>query len=304
MSVVSHWWVIGACGAYALVAAPFIKYRVAWPREWLLERVAYIKPKIGDPKVTAELEKLIKRIDRPWYRVTASGLQPGWRHIHALEEDLIRELPEEAVAERLQSAHVRLQAFSTPEAKSLQDRVGKALATPPKLRRRAELLREATAFLNHQNDSVYEQLAGVVVKAAWLAGLALAGIIALTLVLDRETFFLLGAAGALVSRLVRVLRSAPKSSDWGARRASLILAIPAGALAGWLGVLLVTVLAEEPLDVLSTTFAGLWDKPEDELALVVAFLFGFSERFFDRVLGLAETKVIGLLPEEQKQSAA
>jgi hypothetical protein len=60
-----------------------------------------------------------------------------------------------------------------------------------------------------------------------------------------------------------------------------------------------SVLAGDPFNVLSDNFDHLWDDATDPLALLIAFIFGFSERLFNQVLSLAESQVGGVLPVEK-----
>ena len=64
---------------------------------------------------------------------------------------------------------------------------------------------------------------------------------------------------------------------------ALYLSPIAGAIAGWLGVLLVSALADSSVNVLGSAFSGIWNSP-GLLAFGVATVSGFSERVLNRVL--------------------
>lgn len=300
--VVSNIAVLGICIGYAIAAWLVQMLRVAAPRDWLLQRVKNTKARIdteqweAGPPAKENLSELETRIDKAALFIPTWRVQAGWRHVHELEDARVLELPSAAVDEQLQSNRTRLADDSGPEAKGLATRIAKALNEKDDLDRRRALLQEAEVYLHNRSDTTYEELAALIAKAVWLTLLALAFIVGLTILFDRESYFLLGAAGALISRLTRVLRRAPKSSDWGAAWSTLILSPAAGALAGWIGVLITHVLASEPFDVLGVRFSEPWENALDTLGLVVAFMFGFSERLFDKLLGVAESEIGGKLP--------
>jgi hypothetical protein len=289
-------------------------YRVVPPRDWLRQRLWSIKdevdsgrwfqggrppPKGGGPGRASKAEALAKvenGISKLWVRVPVSKVQAGWRYVHGLEDAHVPDLPREVVDEQLKTVAVRLQTIPGVESKDLRDRLDK----PPKERkRRAALLREAQIFRHNYQDTRYENLASLLGKAVWLTWVALAFVVALAALFDLEPYFLLGAAGGLISRLTRVLRRRPRASDYGAEWSTLIISPAAGAVLGWLGVLITVALANDPFNVLSDDFAKLWDDASAPLGLAIAFLFGFSERFFDRLVARWEAQVTGKFPDEE-----
>jgi hypothetical protein len=304
--VISNLYVFLACAGYGLAIVLLQLSRVTGPRDWLLQRIWYLTQKIdteqwnvGD-KGKQELEKIRKWIDHFWLIVPTSRVQAGWRNVHGLEDDHLLELTGDVLEEQLHTARAALAAIPGKAAENLGKRIDDAKTATDA--RKAALLKEASVFRHNSSDGYYQDLAGLLGKAVWLTLLALAFVVGLALLFDRETFFLLGAAGALISRLTRVLERRPRASDYGAEWSTLILSPAAGALAGWVGVMIVAVLAGDPFNVLGDRFADLWDDATAPLALVIAFIFGFSERLFNRVLSLAETEVGGALPAEKGSS--
>jgi hypothetical protein len=305
---VSDWIVLLVCLGYGVVAWLVQAYRVVPPRDWLLERISYLlNTRLPKDKtawgIRADLEEIRTRVDHWFIRVGASRVQAGWRNVHGLEDDLLLHDSDHVVDERLRTISTRLARIKGDEAKSFTGRIDKAFRqqTPSYPERRA-LLREASAFRHNYSDEQYEDRAGLLGKAVFLTFVALAIVVALAGTLDRESWFLLGAAGALISRLSRVTHRRPSPSDYGAEWSTLILSPALGALAGWVGVAILVVLSNPPFDVLDDRFSELWSDPKKPLGLVLAFAFGFSERLFNRLLNSAVSLVGGSLPEESTQS--
>jgi hypothetical protein len=301
--VVSNLYVFLACAAYGLAVVVLQKSRVIGPRDWLLQRIWYIEEKIDTEQWQVgsrgqqELEQIRKWIDRPWPIVPSSRVQASWRNVHGLEDDHLLELTGEVLDEQLHTARAALAAVPGKAAEELGKRIDDAkTATDAK---KAALLKEASVFRHNSSDGYYQDLGGLLGKAVWLTLLALAFVVGLAFLFDRETFFLLGAAGGLISRLSRVLERRPRASDYGAEWSTLVLSPAAGALAGWVGVMIVVVLAGEPFKILDDRFANLWDNATLPLGLVVAFIFGFSERLFNQVLSLTASQLGGVLPAEK-----
>jgi hypothetical protein len=144
-------------------------------------------------------------------------------------------------------------------------------------------LQQALRLLQDRRDTRFESLADLQTKSVWLAVLGIALILIASVTAGREAFFVFGALGAFVSRLGRLLRRKPSEYDYGASSGALYLSPVAGAIAGWLGVLLVSALADSNVNVLGSAFSGIWDNP-GLLAFAVATVSGFSERVLNRVL--------------------
>jgi len=316
MDLVPTFVVLLICIAYAIAAWLLQLHRGAAPRDWLRERIRDLHARIGlegwnaGSEAQANLESLEKAISKPWFVVPASRVQSGWRHVHSLEEARLTELPSEDVDERLRESRSRLESAPGNAAAEIVERIDEVLGSPPprarepvpaSLDERRAALRRAQTHRHNRNDTHYEDLGSLMAKAVWLTTVALALIVGLAAAFDREVYFLLGAVGALVSRLTRVLRQKPSASDYGASWSTLILSPAAGALAGWIGVFLVSVLAGNPFNVLGDSFSEIWDKAPSSLGLMLAFAFGFSERLFERLLGTAVDAVGDEMPKEKKR---
>lgn len=108
--------------------------------------------------------------------------------------------------------------------------------------------------------------------------------------IGNPTLLFVGLVGGFFSRLMRgrTMNSSDGSLTWTA----LFLSPLYGAFAGWTGVLLITVLTE--LGVLGPALNRLhWSEAScTNLGLGIAFLFGFSERFFSAVTEMAEAAIL------------
>jgi hypothetical protein len=180
-------------------------------------------------------------------------------------------------------------------AMALRTRIELALAaTPvePPERWRA-LLREAMHNLYAAEDTAFAWTASWHKKTLWLAWLGLGLICALSATfLAHSSFFLLGALGGLLSRMQRMLTRERVAVDYGQSWITLFLSPVTGALAGWTGVLLVSVAVD--WGVLGSLFAKVhWDQPDQVLTLAAALLFGISERLLMGVVEGLEKKAGG-----------
>lgn len=172
------------------------------------------------------------------------------------------------------------------------------------------MLREAMRQDFDVRDTLYESLAFENLRASWLTYVGLGFAVVLALALGHSELFVAGAAGGLLSRLARVLGGRPLPNDYGASWGPLVLSPVAGALAGWLGVLLIGAFADGGLDILASELNVSWNDDPDSVELAIAFLLGFSERLFtstvtsttERLLPTPEAP-LGPAPQGPKQSA-
>ncbi len=243
-------------------------------------------------RAECQLCKLHDRI-HSWGRhlkpIMTDDVLGAWRQAHALEVELARRLePVEAVRARLlvERAQLRL-----PENRKLFKAVGRQLnddATSPNALRSslAEVLRSNF----NDRDTVFESLADLQTKSAWIAlgGIALA--IGLGAGCGRYELLLFGAVGGLLSRSARLLTGPRTATDYGVSGSSLLLAPIAGALAGFAGVLLLQGLYT--LGVTGHEFRNIWSGLVP-LSLALAVVLGFSERIFGKLISQTETAIVG-----------
>jgi len=233
----------------------------------------------------------------------------GWRTLHRDQVAQVKSLEREDVIVQLRTRLPELpddnrsRAVRVAATEALTT-LTKESATAADLDGAKRVLEQVLRIAYDSRDSVYEEAADVHRKTLWLATLAAALVAALGAALQEgEAFFLVGAVGGLVSRLNRVLSRRPRANDYGASWSTLILAPIAGALAGWLGVLLTEALASDfgvfDEETFTAIFSGGEDLPADRatLALAVAFVFGFSERLINRAAATAEDRIVPRLPE-------
>jgi len=210
----------------------------------------------------------------------------AWTRVREVQRLMIYLLPDkssERVRARLQVAEQTLKADASPTAMALCRLVQEALAIDPldaNEDRLRELLLEVTSYINNTREETFSAVTIWQSKAAWLAITACVFIVATVTARGGGFLFLAGGVGGYMSRLARALQASDTPTDYGASWNTLFLSPLLGSLAGFFGVLLLEglgsggVLSEKVL-----TGAG------SELALpAMAFLFGFSERFFNSVV--------------------
>lgn len=208
----------------------------------------------------------------------------AWRVARELELKYVHTLARADTIARLISIAATLGGDDHPARRDLAIRIRK-LVDPPRDPEPTDdelhaILREAMRQNFDARDTLYESLAYENLRASWLADVGLGFAVVLALTLGHSELFAAGAAGGLLSRLARVLRGRPLPNDYGASWGTLMLSPVAGALAGWLGVLLIGALADGGLDVFASGLAVSWASEPDGVELGIAFLLGFSERLF------------------------
>ncbi len=182
--------------------------------------------------------------------------------------------------------------YLSPHAAPAQQ-IRDALAAKPvvPIERWRALLNEALGYLYDRTDKSFGSMSSWQNKTIWLVGCSLLLIVALAAALQHAVFFLIGAAGGLLSRMGRALYRDDVPTDYGASWTSLFLSPVVGALAGWLGILAILLLVE--LNVLGSVFKVDWCNPYNPIVLALALALGFSERLFDGILTQLEQKVGG-----------
>ena len=93
---------------------------------------------------------------------------------------------------------------------------------------------------------------------------------------------------------MRALRRENLPLDYGASWTTLFLSPLFGALAAWFGIAMITLAAQPEVNLLGRAFQLVkWDDPSSPMTLAAAFLLGFSERWFDAVVGALDRHAEG-----------
>lgn len=293
------WQTAGAAGLYALSVLVIWFYSAFPARDWLRERIAHLKSQDGyGGKIGALLDQSDAGLNR-FYKVRTSLVQAGWRLVHGVEDQHSMTMSEGEVTVALETTRDKLRLLGTEEGKAFAERIDAALAEDTVTTAHRALLRDAQIYRHNLSDSSYEDLAKLMAKAAWLSILGLAIAVVLAEVKGHELYFVLGLAGGLMSRLMRLLKEQPTPTDYGANWSSLVLSPVSGALAGWVGVALVSALASPPLSFLNQSIPDVvWDQGSHVLGLGLAFLLGFSERLFSGLVETSENQFSALITQK------
>jgi hypothetical protein len=180
-------------------------------------------------------------------------------------------------------------------ARSLGQRVTDALAADPSTfgePAKRHLLVEATSYLYESGDSGFAALTSWQNKSFWLTLVGVALIWAVGVTEGHASLFLAGAVGGFLSRLTRELKRADVTNDYGASWSTLFLSPVAGAISGWFGVALVMLMTDPTVGVLGGPLKVInWDSANVAATLAAAFVLGFSERLFDRIVTQLDTAI-------------
>lgn len=219
-----------------------------------------------------------------------------WIAVHEVERQLAAFLaPPEQVETYLRWAEAELRVIRKPAALAIANAIVESLKTceeserPLREKTHKALLGRALAVINADRDTSFATLMEWQNKASWLIVTALVIIAFLSAAVGNAVLFLAGAAGGYLGRLMRALRREDLPLDYGASWTTLFLSPLFGALTGWFGVALISLLSEPELGLLGPAFLLVrWDDALGPATLSVAFLLGFSERFFDAIVGAVE----------------
>jgi hypothetical protein len=185
-----------------------------------------------------------------------------------------------------------LREVGSKPANAIAEGIAQSLATARPEEERRALLARALQILNSDRDNTFAALMEWQNKASWLMIAACIIILFLTLAVGNAVIFLAGAAGGFLSRLARALKGDKIPLDYGASWATLFLSPLFGALIGWFGIALITLMIRPEVNLLGEAFNVVdWSAPASPFTLSVAFLLGFSERFFDAIVGVVEKQV-------------
>lgn len=217
-----------------------------------------------------------------------------WVALHEVERQIAARLaPPARVRVYLRSADADLRAVGKPTGIAVADAIRELLAADPSdptnIESEKALLGRAISILAEDRDARFSTLMEWQNKASWLIFAAMLIIVFLTMASGHAIFFLAGAAGGFLSRLMRALRREDVPLDYGASWSTLFLSPAFGALAAWFGIAMITLAAHQDLNILGKAFQLIkWDDPAGPVTIAAAFLLGFSERWFDAVVGALE----------------
>jgi hypothetical protein len=221
-----------------------------------------------------------------------------WLMLHDIEAELALWLPQDNVRARLITAEPNLRGIGTDAAKALAAAIGDELRKSPSdeahvdaTQERAvlksapfqnQLLNQAMAIIFDDRDQRFIALTDWQNKSTWLALVSSILMVVIGAVEGNIMLFVAGAAGGLLSRMMRAIRQPTFSSDYGASWNTLFLSPLFGALSAWFGIGLITVLANPGVAALGPFFKLVqWERPLMLSTLATAFLLGFTERVFD-----------------------
>jgi hypothetical protein len=274
-----------------------------------------VQTEVGDHP-TAQLERLRAtvrqlradekeaRTERGWplldFLLWSRGRENAlWAELHEIERQLAAFLaPPEQVEVYLRTTQAELMHLNTPTALALANAINDSLRltapTDDAQRARFQSTRQALlgrglSLIFFERDDRFSSLMEWQNKAGWLIFAALLIVVFLTIAAGHAVLFLAGAAGGLLSRLARTLKREDLPLDYGASWTTLFLSPVLGALTGWFGVALISLLANDRVKLLGTTFTLVdWSNPKSSWTLGIAFVLGFSERLFDSIVSILE----------------
>jgi hypothetical protein len=144
-------------------------------------------------------------------------------------------------------------------------------------------------------------------KVLWITVSGLILLVLLVASLGNGALLLVGAAGAYLSRLTRIIRRADaQPEDISSYWTNLLLGPLLGALAAYGGILLVDLLNEFDLiggKLSDVSFAYGSDERLNVLTIALAFLFGFTEGLVNRIASGVDTALTGR-PDPSEISAS
>lgn len=230
----------------------------------------------------------------------------AWVELHEVERIMSAYLsPMELVEADLTVALAELRALKTVAASTLADRIDAELhqgqhVSPETHEICRRLLGKGQALIHNARDDNYVSLMDWQNKAMFLAMVGLLLMVTLGALAGNSLLFFAGAVGGLLSRMTRVVQRPKTAVDYGASWGTLFLSPLFGALCGWCGVLLISLLTNPKLSVLGPLFNAIrWSYPVNPSTLAMAIVLGFSERLFQSLVTAAEAHAVA---EEQKEA--
>jgi hypothetical protein len=253
---------------------------------------------LADSLGAAQHELQRKAVVLDWLFWSRGQEIASWNLVHKAELALLEDPAQtslDKINARLASAEQRLAELDRGAARSLGQRVAAALEADPATmgeQARRQLLIEATSYIYESGDSGFAALTSWQNKSFWLTMVGVALIWTVGVTEGHSSLFLAGAVGGFLSRLTRELKRADVTNDYGASWSTLFLSPVAGAISGWFGVALIMLMTDPTVGVLGGPLKVInWDSSNVAATLAAAFILGFSERMFDRIVAQLETAV-------------
>jgi hypothetical protein len=216
----------------------------------------------------------------------------SWKLVHGAELALLEEAPPEKIDVRLASAEQLLSDIGKSSAKSLAHRVSAELKRQgSKINKEArrQLLIEATGYIFDASEADFAASMSSQSKAFWMSLVGIGVIEMLGYLEGHVSLLLAGAIGGFLSHLIRESRHAETPTENRASWSVLFLSPIVGALCGWVGVALIMFLSSPDVGVLGGPAKVInWDSGNVGAVLAAAFVLGFSERLFLRLVTQAE----------------
>lgn len=252
-----------------------------------------------------ELQKKVAVLD--WLFWSRGQEIASWNLVHQAQIALLEDPAQtslDKINARLASVEQQLAEMDKSAAASLAHRVAVELECDPAKASegaRRQLLIEAAGYLYEAGDTGFAELTSWQNKAFWLTLVGVALISAVGLTEGHAALFLAGAVGGFLSRLTRELKRADVATDYGASWSTLFLSPVAGAISGWFGVTLVMLMTDPTVGVLGGPLKVInWDSTNVAATLAAAFVLGFSERLFDRIVAQLDTAIDKKKEDAQK----
>lgn len=252
-------------------------------------------------KQMAEIHQMLDRVmtdyvpPRRWWQYTPAytGRQmAAWRQVHTAETMALDYVSEERLRGEAQALLDRLAQIGSSSdhlRKALLDALAKQ---PPKLGELRELTKEAKDWVYNDQDEGFESLADGQNKAFWLVIATAMILFGISVVFHQAQVLLIaGAAGGLLARLRKHLRSRKRAFDYGVSWTNLFLSPLVGALTGWAGAMLFFVADHWGLVGDKFEIGSLADLTI--ATVMVSLVFGYSATLFDRFVDKLEGQISG-----------
>lgn len=269
----------------------------------LLEKAQFQVAVFGKEKQTVADEQILQLLQHAekqlntsfWDKIFWSRGREmnGWRYLHAAARLMSQLYPPEVVEARLRRALSELKDIQSREASDLAKNIEEELKAKQNgdMKFRRALLNGALATIYDVRDNRYNEFDTWDNEAVWMitSGLLLISVLGLTV--GNSALFIVGAAGGFLGRLTNLFKVKLGGADYGLYWDPLFMAPVLGAVTGWTGVLVVTLIGK--LGIGGPAIAEIrWYDQYNSVALALAFLFGLSERFFVKLVSEAQTTVV------------